>query len=785
MKLIDPRAATAPAFLALSCVSLFAAPASAAPNDAPSTNDVMAEEEVQPDEDDRRDPRTIVVTGERENELQSPRQTAPLVDTPQTVTVVSDQTIRRQNLLTLRDVLGTVPGITFGAGEGGGGYGDNINLRGFSASNDISIDGVRDTAQYGRTDPFNLQQVEVYNGANSTFGGAGSLGGNINLVSKVPQASDLTILSAGVGTDNYYRGTVDTNHRLGDTIAVRLNAMVHGNDVPGRDIESFERWGIAPSITIGLGQPTSVTLAYVHQQDDNVPIFGVPYYPAVGGPLPGVDDSDYFGIANLDRQEIELNRATIIVDHAFSEDVSLRTLGRYQHVNQPTLTSAPQGTYCLANGQTPLGVACPAGQNVPGFYYPSGPRGLVREQRFETMSAQSDLRWEAGTAGRLRNTMVFGLSWNQENYLLDTGNVLRNPGGALPNPVQPPISITNPDTIYTGPVNYVRTGLSFGETRSIAGYIFDTLEIGTRFELSGALRFENAETEFRADTYATPAAGGAVTTGATQRSSDDLFSWRAGAVFKPTTNSSLYVSAASSQTPSAVSARAGCTTNCAVEPESGRIYEIGGKLELLNRRLLLTAALFQNERSNFRVASNDPVFPSIQVVDGESRVRGIALGATGNITPRWAIFANYTYLDSEVVQSVSDFCLGTPGAAGCGNSAATPDPQRGNVLQQTPDHSASLFTTYTFPFGLQLGYGFTYQGRFAVNQSTLAAPAQFFADDYLVHRLFASYEFGRGITGQLNVQNVTDERYFTGVRNNGWATPGEGPSAVLSLYYSF
>ena len=124
----------------------------------------------------------IVVYGERIAELASPKATAPLLDTPQTITVISDQTLRKQNLLTLRDALATIPGITFGAGEGGGGYGDSINLRGYAASNDLTQDGVRDSAQYSRTDPFNLQQIEVYNGANSVFNGSGSVGGTINLV---------------------------------------------------------------------------------------------------------------------------------------------------------------------------------------------------------------------------------------------------------------------------------------------------------------------------------------------------------------------------------------------------------------------------------------------------------------------------------------------------------------------------------------------------------------------------------------------------------------------------
>ena len=211
--------------------------------------------------------------------------------------------------------------------------------------------------------------------------------------------------------------------------------------------------------------------------------------------------------------------------------------------------------------------------------------------------------------------------------------------------------------------------------------------------------------------------------------------------------------------------------------------------------VLDAAALFRNERTNYRVPSNEPGQPDPQVLDGRSRVDGIALGATGNLTSRWSLFANYTYLDGKVLQSVSDFCLTSPGAAGCANSAAIPDPQAGDRLLQTPRHSGSLFTSYRLPFGLELGYGLTYQGSFATHQRNLLQRTQYFADDYLVHRLFVAYTFGAGLTAQLNVQNLTDERYFTSIRNNvnatsgaitgGWAMPGEARSAVLSLFYSF
>jgi catecholate siderophore receptor len=233
----------------------------------------------------------------------------------------------------------------------------------------------------------------------------------------------------------------------------------------------------------------------------------------------------------------------------------------------------------------------------------------------------------------------------------------------------------------------------------------------------------------------------------------------------------------------------GAADPCATAPEGAVNYEIGAKADLLDRKLQLSAALFRNERTNFRVASNDPALPAgLQVLDGRARVDGLTFSASGNLTPEWTVFANYTYLDSKVLQSVSDFCL----------SQDCADPQAGQELTQTPQHAGSLFTTYRFGFGLELGYGLTYQGSFALNNQVILngqALPQYRSEDYLVHRLFVSYPLTNRLTAQLNVQNVTDEEYYTAIRNNvnattgavtgGWAAPGEGRSAVLSLFYSF
>ncbi len=740
--------------------------------------------------------------------LESPKRTRPVLDTPQTITVLSNEVIEQQNLLTLRDVLSTVPGITFGAGEGGTGPGDNITFRGYSASNDITVDGVRDSAQITRTDSYNLEQIEVTNGANSVISGAGSVGGNINIVTKRPKADDAYLATAGIGTDNYYRATVDLNKRVNDLVAFRLNAMWHRNDVPGRDVEDYKRWGVAPSVTIGIDSPTSLTLQYNHQEDNNIPQYGVPYY--AGNKLPGVHRSDYFGYRNVDKQRINVDQLTAIFEHEISDTVSIRNLARWQDSRQLTQVNPPQGTWCLTTGLTPTGAACTVtGISTPvpaGFYYPTGPRGTTRDTRNQLMFDQFDFKAVFNT-GAIEHTIDIGGAATWEKYDLYNGNVLRNADGTAAFTRLPLMNIDNPNEIvtgpatsnftygsnvYTGPVNFIRTGHTVGEQTNVAGYLFDTMKLG-KFELSAGARLERNVGTTRADTIAPTTTAtvtqGQITPGIKTRNADTLFSYRVGLNYKPIEQVSIYAAYGNSRTPSKNSVNGACTaeapgvTNatCNINPESAKNYEIGVKGELFDGGLLLTASAFRNERDKYAVVSGDPTVPN-QQLDGKSRVDGIALGASGAITKAWSITANYTYLKAKLLQSVSDYCLANPGVGTCTNTPANPNPGGDQYLPQTPKHSGSLFTTYRLPFGLTIGYGLTYQDGFLLTAATPTAGA-IKSDDFLIHQAYLAYDFSPNFSAQINVKNIGDKLYYTRIRGNGvgWATPGDARSAVLTL----
>ena len=513
----------------------------------------------------------------------SPKLTASLLDTPQTITIVPQKVIAEQNLLNLRDILTTLPGITFGAGEGGGGYGDSINLRGFTGSTDITVDGVRDSAQYTRSDPFNLDSVELVNGANSVYAGSGSVGGSINLVSKVPMLVDRTELKAGVGTDDYGRLTADTNQQIGDNSAFRINLMAHENDVPGRDVENFKRWGFAPSIGFGLGTDTSVTLSYFHQHDDNVPQYGVPTYK--GQILAGVDAHAYYGYRNYDTQQIRADAFTSIIQHRFSEDFSLRNLTRAQRVRQYSLVDPPQGTFCGANNLQPSGASCTLNPGtalqivVPaGYYMPSGPRGNIRDTTNKILYNQTDLSTGLHT-GAIEHTAVAGLSLSHESYAFNGYSQYRNADGTNPYAAPgyfPFTPIGDPDSIYRGSANRMLTGKIDGTLDDAAVYVFDNAKFNEHWSLNGGVRWERSDASattytvklFTAPTVAVPnplntGIGTIAGTAAPAKNSNDLFSWRVGLVYKAIENASIYTAYSNSKTPSAASVNGSCTASSA------------------------------------------------------------------------------------------------------------------------------------------------------------------------------------------------------------------------------
>jgi catecholate siderophore receptor len=662
----------------------------------------------------------------------SPKYLAPLRDTPQTLTIIPHALIEEQGATTLRDVLRNVTGISLQAGEGGGGLpGDNLTIRGFAARNDIFVDGVRDFGSYTR-DPFNIEQVEVAKGPASIYAGRGSTGGSLNLASKAPHAGADRSGTFGLGTDDQSRATLDLNQPVAgiDGAALRLNLMWNEASIAGRDAVEGRRWGAAPSLAFGLGTPTRVTLSYSHLDQENVPDYGIPWVPPTNVPLADyadqpapVDFDNFYGLTDRDYEKTVTDLATVEVAHDLGESITLRSLARHGSSERDSIITSPR---FASNDSTLIN------------------RQLQSRDLEDTIDIlQNDLTAVFET-GEIHHALVAGVEIARES----SENFLRT------GPAAPLADLFDPDpgAPYAGPIT--RTGArTEGTADTGALYASDTVTLGDRWQLTAGLRWDRFDMEFDAvDTE------GAVTP---FERNDEETSWRAGAVYKPRPNGSVYLGAGTSFNPSAEAATGLnlSASTVALEPEKSRGYEIGTKWDLLDARLSLSAAAFRTEKTNARTPGVLPGDPPT-VLQGEQRVDGVELGLSGALNSRWQAFLGYTWMDSEVLES---------------NNPA----EVGNELANTPEHSASLWTTYRLRSNFEVGGGAQYVGdRFNNNTATRVAP------DYLLFDAMAAYTFNDRFTLRLNVTNLADERYIDRV-GGGHFVPGTGRSAALTTALKF
>lgn len=587
------------------------------------------------------------------DQLSSPKYTEPLRDTPQTVTVVPQEVIREQGVTSLRDALRYVPGVTALAGEGGGGRGDNIRIRGFGATTDIYTDGFRDIGQYFR-ESFFLEQIEVTKGPSSAYGGRGTTGGSVNQVTKTPRLDEFYNADLSIGTNALFRGTADLNAPLTqlnlEGAALRLNVLAHDSEVAGRDVTESRRWGFAPSLALGLGTPTRLTLSYVHVDQDGIPDYGLP--STAGVPAP-VDRRNYYGFRNFNTEQTVQDIVTAGVEHDLTDDTTIRNQTRWSENDFFQIVSIPRNPNVVANTVT---------RN------PSGRAAITT-----LIANQTDLTHRFNT-GSASHTLVTGLELSREEIEQTAITI----GGA---PFTDNLFNPNPNTNFPGTVARGNRTNNTGDT--IAVYAFDTIDLTPKWQLQGGLRFDRYEYEQEVN--------GAPT--AARR--DSFPSYRGGVVYKPLPFGSIYAAYGVSVNPSAESLA--LNANLAnVEPEETDSYEIGTKWDVFNERLSLTAAAFRIEKTNART----PGLPGepAQVLNGEQRAQGLEFGASGNITDKWKVFTGYVYTDSEITKS---------------NTAA----EVGKQIGQTPEHSFSLWTTYDLPRNFEIGAGAQYLSDRPTNNS--------------------------------------------------------------------
>lgn len=704
----------------------------------------------------------VVVEGEQDkvykpDRVQTPKYTQPLRDIPQTVTVVPQSVIQERNATSLRDVLRNVPGITMQAGEGGVPAGDNMSIRGFNARTDLFVDGIRDFGGYTR-DPFNMEQVEVTKGPASSNAGRGSTGGSINLASKTPRLDPSYSGETGVGTSDYVRSTADVNQPLGEHSALRVNALYHEATVPGRGPANEQRQGLAASLAFGLETDTRLILSYFHMDSEGLPDYGIPWVPgpstaagvtttyqnglgARANDIPDVSFKNFYGLRERDYERIRTDIATVQFEHDFNDNMRFTNTFRAGQTERDSVITAPR----FADVQ--------AGPNIT--YDGTINRNFQsRDQVDRIIADQINVIAEFET-GLLRHDLVAGAEVVHET----SKNFGRVVIGGTPTTT---IGNPDPDQNFTGRIR--RSGAyTDSEALSLSAYLFDTMSLGDHWQLTGGLRYDRYDID-----YTSVASTGAPAYAAGARTNlsrvDEMVSWRAGLVYKPVENGSVYLGYGTSFNPSAegltLNNTATAANNVNLDPEQSRTIELGTKWDLLEDRLQLTAAVFRTDKTNAR--TEDPADPTDTVVlDGEQRVQGVEFGFAGSLTDDWRVFGGYTLLDSEVVASNNPRELG-------------------RELMNTPRHSANLWTVYDLPRGFQVGAGLQFtDSRFNSNNNAAREAPSFCLFDAMV-----GYEVNKNFSLRLNLYNLADKQYIDRV-GGGHFIPGAGRSAVLTASYKF
>jgi catecholate siderophore receptor len=680
----------------------------------------------------------------------SDKFTGPLLDTPQTVTVVPGTIIQERGATNLTQALRNTPGITFDAGENGFATStNNFKLRGFDSSGSVFVDGVRNSGSFAR-DMFNVDQVEVVKGA-AADNGRGGAAGYVNIITKTPTTEnfvrgDVSVAFDDYGTDALFRSTLDVNQRVG-TVAVRMNGMYEDGGVMGRDIAEANAYGLAPSIAFGLGTDFRAIFSYERLERNDLPDWGMPGATVKGLHLynpvaAGASRDKFYGLRS-----------------DYDDVVSDRVTARFEYDISDSFTVTNQTVWDRG--------ARDARYTIPTAYTPATQQVTTQRQYYdrvnELWSNQTNL---AGTfvTGGVKHTISTGIEYTNETSDADRFGT-QNPGNTS-------VFDPDPDRFNAAPLGPTQKNAI--EIDTIAAYFYDTLQLTRKLELVGGLRVEHYNVDLTSLT-----AAGAPTGIGTYEDSETTLGGKIGLVYKPVENGTLYASYGVSALPpgsylsnpdiSRLDDNAFPGFVPGADPVEAHNYEVGVKWDFFGGKLSTTAAAFHAEKKNiaYHGAAGDP-----DIVYGEQEVQGIELGIAGNLTERWKAFGGLLVLDSERKHGAAvdraaqgDYGnSGNPAADWAAGNPAGVTTTNGDELALTPKFSATLWMTYDVTDKLTLGGGVQYVGESWMGRPDDALriiPSGKYGKmpDYFLVNLMTSYELTENVDLQFNIDNVFDEDY--------------------------
>jgi catecholate siderophore receptor len=530
-----------------------------------------------------------------------------------------------------------------------------------------------------------------------------------------------------LGSADTKRFTADVNLPLarlglGEHTAFRMNVLAHDAGVPGRDVVESERRGFAPSLMFGSGRPTRLSLNYFRMRQDNIPDYGIPWVTATQNVLAEYRDQpapvpreSFYGLRSRDTEKMGSDLATVRFEHDAGEMATFRNQFRYGRSTRNSITTAPR---FASNDSLDINR--------------NGPSWITEDEIWDN---QTDLRATLKT-GKVEHAVVAGAMFTREDNFRRQRTVAGAPTTTLYNP--------DPDQPFLGTITMnPAVGDATADTQAI--YAFDTVRLGERLRVNGGLRWERFDVN------------GINTNGTELNRVDRMFSVRAGAVYNPAQNGSVYVSYGTSLNPS-LEGLTYQAANTTLEPEKTYTVEGGTKWDVLNDRLSLSAAIFRVQKTNARTPGVLPDDPP-QVLQGEQRVAGTELGVSGFVTRRWRVYGAYTYMASKILNS---------------NTAA----EQGNELINTPPHSFNLWTTYGIR-KLELGGGARFIDRRFGNTINTRRVGSYWTLDAMV-----SYPITSHLGLRLNLYNLNNAYYFDRL-GGGHLIPGPSRAAMVSTTIQF
>ncbi len=670
-----------------------------------------------------------------------------LRDIPQTVNVVNKSLMQAQGATSLADALRNVPGITIGGAEGGQ-IGNNINLRGFTARTDIYIDGFRDRGQYYR-DVFDLDQVEVLQGPSSMLFGRGSTGGVINQVTKQAQLKDFTDASATVGTDGRARTSLDTNTKLSDDSALRLNVFAQDLQTT-RDGLSNKDFGFAPTFRFGIGEPTEITVSALLQHNNDMPDYGV--QSLNGRPITASTTTSY-GLST-DHTDQDIAMLNGVIKHTFNDIFELRNQTQVNRYTTDAIETAPH-----ALGVKTGGVITALPTPAFGNYNPS--QLWVELQSHDrnitdtSIDNQTDLISKFST-GFIKHELITGVEVGRDTY---RNQSLSRTGNGMPAGYVGWVSLENPNTATLPAITGTSGNLAQSSANSFGAYFNDTMTLTDQLKLVAGLRHDRFNAEINNSI--------SVPVGQTKQNSS-FTSRRAGLIYQPNEDQSYYASYGTSFDP-LLEQMTFTSGQQSLPPTNTRSYEVGSKWDLLNDKLSLSGAAFNELQNN--VYSLDPGTNTYSPA-GNWLIKGYTLSAAGHVADNLQISSGFMHLIPRVVN--------------------TTDGTNGSTPANTPKNTFNIWTTYNVTHNWEVGGGpFFMSNRFVANTGISATLPQGNIDkvsvpsytrwDATVAYHEPKYEL------RANLLNITNKRYYDALiqSDGGRSVPGIGRTLLLTGTYHF